>query len=211
MFQIESTRRSPQGREESDMAEQQGSQARAVEVLHLNTRVTSQAPTMSPACTDSHAHPLFNPPEKLPGQITSPCIRPSSERSLSTAWRQAWPVVDEHPCKCELAESRCGGLAPEAVWRGRRSHAGGGLSWGAVWHGRRSGAGGGLAWERSRVGGRLTREAVSPGRRSRAGGGLAQEAVSRGGGGRPRAGEDMKTEGEKSFLIAASKNGPQCF
>lgn len=86
------------------------------------------------------------------------------------------------------------GLAREAVWRGRRPRVG------AVSRGGPSHAGGGLA-----------REEVSPGRRSRAGGGLAQEAVSRRGGGRPRAGEDMKTEGEKSFLIAASKNGPQCF
>ena len=28
---------------------------------------------------------------------------------------------------------------------------------------------------------------------------------------RSHAGEDMKTKGEESFLITASKNGPQCF
>lgn len=105
------------------------------EVLHLNTRVASGAPTTSPAYV-AFTRPLFNPPEKPPGQITSPCIRPSSERSLSTAWRQARPVVQEHPCKCELTESHR-----------RRSHAG----------------------------------------------------------------EDMKTKGEESFLITASKNSPQCF
>ena len=105
------------------------------EVLHLNTRVASGAPTTSPAYV-AFTRPLFNPPEKPPGQITSPCIRPSSECSLSTAWRQARPVVQEHPCKCELTESHR-----------RRSHAG----------------------------------------------------------------EDMKTKGKESFLITASKNGPQCF
>ena len=117
------------------MTERQSTRTQVAEVLRLNTRVASGAPPR-PQPALAFMCPLFNPPEKPPGQIMSPCIRPSSERSLSTAWHQARPVVQEHPCKCELTESHC-----------RRSHAG----------------------------------------------------------------EDMKTKGEESFLITASKNGPQCF